>query len=431
MTAWAAWQHLLPDTAEERAGEFWLGGCPVHALAERFGTPLYLYDELTIRSAARHARAAFAPLRARVSFAAKACSIGGVLTLFREEGLDLDVVSAGEIEAARRAGFRPDQMHLHGNCKSDAELEQALEGAIRTVVVDSLDEIRRLEILAARRHRSVPIMLRLTLPLEAGTHPHLHTSGARSKFGLLTGAREEASAAEELARAAHLSLVGLHTHLGSQIPDADLYRHAAEAVIAAGHAWRRRGFDQVHELSVGGGWAVAYTPNERSLDARSVAAAIGPAFRSEPSFQPAVEPGRSLVARAGLAVYRVGAVKGDAGRRVVAVDGGIGDNPRPALYGAQYHAFLPCAPSAEPIGRADVVGRYCESGDVLASAVPLPIVHRGDLIAVPVAGAYHLSMASAYNLVPLPPVILVGNGSATQLVRRGTLADLFLREDKQ
>lgn len=428
MTAWDTYRHLLPDSAEVHDGELWIGGCWVTALAERFGTPLYIYDEETMRAAARRVRDAFAPLHVRVSFAAKSCAIGGVLRLFREEGLDLDVVSAGEMEAGRRAGFSPAQLHLHGNCKSEDELERAAHGETGIVVIDALEEIPTLNARAARYQRTVNVMIRLTLPLEAETHPHLQTSGARSKFGLLAGSREEEEAAGALSRANRLRLTGLHVHLGSQIDDAHIYRGAAERLIAAGHRWRQRGFSDVCELSVGGGWAVAYRPEERSLEPETVAGALAAAFQGEQLFRPAVEPGRALVARSGVAVYRAGAVKGGADRRVIAVDGGMGDNPRPALYGARYHAFLPARPLAEPLGQAEVVGRYCESGDVLARSVPLPRVDPGDLVAVPVSGAYHLAMASAYNLVPPPPAVLVGHGTARQMVRRATLDDLFRRE---
>ncbi len=425
------WARILPDGAAVCDGEMWLGGCRIADLAEQYGTPLYLYDELTLRSAARHVRRVFAPLRARVSYASKACSIGGILRVLREEGLDLDVVSEGEIEAGLRAGFQPAQLHLHGNCKSDAELTRAVDGAVRTVVIDGLEEIVRLEEIAAQRSRTIDVMLRLTLPIEAITHPHLQTSGTRSKFGLQTETGEDTAAARALIQSSHLRLVGLHIHLGSQIDNGAIYRQASEDLVSAGQHWRRLGFEHVHELSVGGGWRVPYTPDEQSLSAEAVAEAIAPAFQNDPSFRPAVEPGRALVARAAMAVYKVGSVKGDLHRRVVAVEGGMGDNPRPALYGARYHAFLPVAPCAEPLGPADVVGRYCETGDTLASAVPLPEVRTGDLLAIPVSGAYHLSMASTYNLVPPPPAVLVARGEGTQILRRGTVGDLFAREPDQ
>jgi diaminopimelate decarboxylase len=223
-----------------------------------------------------------------------------------------------------------------------------------------------------------------------------------------------------------LRLIGIHVHLGSQITDATVYRRAADEMVAFACDLRSRGFP-IEEVGLGGGWAVAYRPGDAALDAQAVATTVAQAFASQASMRVAIEPGRSLVARAGLAIYRVGSVKRRNGFRIVGVDGGMGDNPRPALYGSQY-TVLPERGLQKPVGNADIVGRYCEAGDVLARSIPMPEVSPGEILCVPVSGAYQLSMASTYNLVPQPAVVMVSRGSARLLVRRATLSDMFARD---
>jgi diaminopimelate decarboxylase len=436
----ATWRHIikesggspidraiLPDDVTFERGRLLVGGYYIGELANRFGTPLYVYDEATLRNEARRVLAAFQPLGARVSFAAKACSVLGILRIFEEEGLDLDVVSLGELTAGLRAGFRPVRLHLHGNLKTDDELEEAVRRGIRAIVIDDRDEIPRLEAICARLAATAQVMLRIALPLEAETHPHLRTSGNRSKFGLLRGSRDESEAFDRLTRSRSLRLIGVHAHLGSQIEDDGIYLRAARQLLALAGSLERRSFP-IEEVSVGGGWAVPYTPGGSELAPERVAESLAPVFARYAPYRPAVEPGRALVARSAVAVYRVGSVKSFEDTRIVAVDGGMGDNPRPALYGAQYTAFLPERPESVPLGPAEIVGRYCETGDLLARSVPLPAVVPGDLLCIPVSGAYHLSMASAYNLVPQPAAVLVSRGDARLLVRRATVEDLLLRE---
>jgi len=394
-------------------------------LAETYGTPLYIYDEQTLRASARTVLGAFSALGARVSFASKACDTVAILAVLRDEGLDLDVVSEGELVAALRASFQPSQIHLHGNCKTDAELEAAIRLGLHAIVVDNVEELERLAVRTGSLERPVDIMLRITLPLEADTHPHLQTSGRRSKFGFYLGSTEEQAAIELLARVPGLRLIGLHTHLGSQVVDVEIYREASQELLTLGHDLGRRGHP-ISEIAIGGGWAVPYRTDDASLSAETLAGAVGDVFAGS-GFRLAVEPGRFLVARAAVALYRVGSVKDTPAGRIVAVDGGMGDNIRPALYGASYEALLLEQPEAIPIGPADIVGRYCESGDFLARDVPLPSVKVGDLLALPVAGAYQLSMASAYNLVPPPAALLVANGRPRLIVRRTTIDDLLAR----
>ncbi|HZU11644.1 MAG TPA: diaminopimelate decarboxylase [Chloroflexota bacterium] len=421
----SALRSVLPDTACFDRG-LAIGGCDVSELAARYGTPLYLYCAATLRRSARDALAAFGPLGVRVSFAAKACALPGVMRIFADEGLGLDAVSAGEMEAGLRAAFPPDRIHLHGNVKSDQELEQAVRLGLHAVVLDNREEIVRLASIVARESVTVRVTLRLNLPLEARTHPHLQTTGARSKFGIPVGSEDEVAVGATLRAAPRLCLTGLHTHLGSQISDAELYETTVEEMRRQGVRYRDGGFP-IEEITVGGGWAEAYAPGDERLPMGRVAAVIGAAIPGA-DFRWGVEPGRALVARAGIAVYRVGAVKRISGRRLVAVDGGMGDNPRPALYGARYTGFIVGKEDAAPEGPATVVGRYCESGDILVHDVALPAVQAGDLLAVPMSGAYQLSMASAYNLVPPPAAVLVDAGRA-QLIRRRLTTQEILAAD--
>lgn len=415
-----ALQSLLPDSASIDRGHLCVGGCDVTELAAVYGTPLYIYDESTLQQQAARALAAFGS--SRVSFAAKACSIVGVLRILEAQGVGLDVVSEGEIEAGLRAGFPPHRMHLHGNAKADAELRRAVELGFHAIVLDNREELDRLETVCKQSGREARVMVRLDPPIEVETHPSLHTSGARSKFGFLWDSAELWHALDRLRCHPALRVVGLHLHLGSQIADPDVYRRAALMLRDLARSLPMNVFP-LEEMSLGGGWATPYRAGDPCLSPDQVAAVLPGAE----GLRWSVEPGRALVARAAVAVYRVGAVKLRDGRQMVAVDGGMGDNPRPALYGARYSAVAPGHMDAPHSHPAQVVGRYCESGDVLVEETLLPDLRAGDLLAIPVSGAYHLSMAGAYNLVPLPPAVLV-DGDHRQLTRRGTLADLLARE---
>lgn len=417
--------RLLPDSAATAGGRLTIAGLDLAVLAARYGTPLYVYDEQTLRSSARAVLKSFSNFDCRVSFASKACDVIAILAVLREEGLGLDVVSEGELTAGLRAGFRPEQIHLHGNNKSDAELDAAIRLGLHSIVVDNLEELERLVARSTHGDRRISIALRVSLPVEAATHPHLQTSGFRSKFGFYRGSNEEQAAIDLLERSPGLLLTGLHTHLGSQISDLDIYRQAAGELIELGRALRNRGCP-LEEISTGGGWAVPYRPDDTGLSGEEIAAVLQPVFRGT-GFRLSIEPGRAVVARAAVALYRIGSVKHTTTGRIVAVDGGMGDNPRPALYGARYSALLPERPTERDSGLADIVGRYCESGDLLVREAPLPPVRAGDLVCVPVAGAYQLSMASSYNLVPSPAAVLASPGEARLIVRRASIEDLLAR----
>lgn len=413
--------HLLPDSAAIDSGQLRLAGYPLADLAAEYGTPLYLYDEQTLRAGARKAIAAFGP--GRVSFAVKACSTVGVLRILGEEGVGLDVVSDGEIRAGLCAGVEPSRMHLHGNLKTDSELCWAVTAGAHAIVLDNGEEIERLDAICRETRVSVRVMMRLDPPVTVQTHPSLNTSGLRSKFGFLWDSPELERALRRLEGHPRMHLVGLHIHLGSQIGDPTVYASAAGELLGLARPLRARGFP-LEELSVGGGWAVPCAPGDVELLPEQVAAVLP----WEEGIRWTVEPGRALVGRAGIAVYRVGAIKWRDGKRLIMVDGGMGDNPRPALYGARYAALAPTRMDVPTLEPARVLGRYCESGDVLARDVHLPEMQAGDLLAIPVSGAYHLSMASTYNLVPVPPAVLVGDGYHCSLTRRATPQDLLARE---
>lgn len=422
----STWRAILPDALSVRDNVLALDGLPLDHLADSYGTPLYVYDEQTLRAASRDVITAFRDLNTRISYASKACDITAIMRVFQKEGLDLDVVSAGELVAGMRAGFHPQQIHLHGNCKSEAELRMAVDLGLHAVVIDNLEEVELLRTIAINGTSPVAVMLRTTLAVEAETHPHLQTSGYSSKFGIPRGSAVEDEALGILRRTPALRLMGVHCHLGSQIVDADIYRRAAGDLVSFASALRGQAFP-VEEISVGGGWAVAYRPDDTALSPKDVAALVRPIFQGS-GFRLAVEPGRALVARAGLALYRVGSVKQTEFGRIIAVDGGIGDNPRPALYGSPYEAIRVRSPRETATGPATVAGRYCESGDVLARSIMLPDIRAGDILCIPMSGAYHLSMASHYNLVPEPAVISVADGHARLMVRRGTVEDLLARQ---
>ncbi len=259
------------------------------------------------------------------------------------------------------------------------------------------------------------------------THPHLHTTGSQSKFGIERGSEEEEQAVELLRREPALRFEGVHCHLGSQISDVRVFGEAASALLDFVRELESQGL-RSREVSIGGGWAVAYVPGGEALSAHEVAREIAGPFEALPDIRIAVEPGRALVARAALAIYRVGSVKKGAQGRIIAVDGGMADNPRPALYGSPYTAFAPDRPTFSKGEQADVVGRFCESGDVLARGVSLPPVEVGDLLCIPVSGAYQLAMASNYNLVPRPAAVMVDGRDARLMTNRETVSSMLARE---
>jgi len=404
----------------------------VGTLAEEHDTPLYLLDEATVRGAMRAYRAAFAaayPGPHRVHYASKALLNTAVAQIVAQEGLGLDVVSGAELLVARRAGLSMGSVHMHGNAKSDAELARALDWGVGAVVADNLDELDRLAALSAGRAEPQGVLLRVAPNIDAHTHAHIATGGARSKFGLPLDQLDAAAA--RVRAAPGLRLLGLHAHIGSQLFEPGQIRAAVDVLAGLAAQLRERHGAELEELSPGGGLGVPYTPDMPPTDigayARAVAEATVAACAEHglPLPRLTVEPGRSIVARAGVAVYRVLGRKAD---QYLHIDGGMADNIRPALYGARYTALLANRADAPPGPPLDVAGRFCESGDVLLRDTPLPAANPGDLLAVAAAGAYTLSMASNYNLAPRPAVLLVGQGRARLIQRRETEEDMLARD---
>jgi diaminopimelate decarboxylase len=394
-------------------GHLEIAGCDVLELAAEFGTPAYIYAEDDMRARARATVAAFAERTDsfEVVYASKAFPCTAALRIFAEEGLSCDVASGGELYLALQAGFDPARIYMHGNNKTEAELEQALAAGIGHVIVDSFDEIDRLERVAAGRPQRV--LLRVTPGIHPDTHHKIATGQEDSKFGIPLATLPRAV---ERCAAAGLDLVGLHAHLGSQVFDLDVYDTLADVMTAAG---------DYPVVNMGGGFAVAYTRDQRPPPAAAYAEAM--LERLPDGIKVLCEPGRSLVANAGVSAYTVGTVKGvPRVRTYVSVDGGMADNIRPMLYDAVYEAEI-----ADRIGDSTpcrLVGMHCESGDILIKEAALEDPRVGDVLVTPATGAYGYAMASNYNGVPRPPVVFCRDGEARVVVRRETYEDLTSRD---
>ncbi|MFF3095407.1 diaminopimelate decarboxylase [Streptomyces cyaneofuscatus] len=426
LSVWPASTTRLPH------GRLAVGGVPLTDIADRFDTPAYVLDEDEVRTRCRTYRAAFPDTD--VLYAAKAFLSRAMVRWIEEEGLGLDVCSAGELELAHAAGFPPERMVLHGNAKSPRDLETALRLRVGRIVVDSPSEIARIAALVGPRGRQ-KVMVRVVPGVSAGGHEKIRTGTDNQKFGLsLTDGSAQHAVARVLGQS-QLELTGLHCHIGSQISDVKPYLVAVRRMVGLMARIRNSHGTTFAELDMGGGHGIAYRPGDPALDLTSLARRLRAELTASctaaglPVPGLVIEPGRAIAGPAGVALYRVLAVKHTGETVFVAVDGGMSDNPRPALYGARYAPRLISArPAAEPV-LATVVGRHCEAGDVLAADVPLPgDVRPGDLLAVPVAGAYQLSMASGYNIVGRPPIVAVREGTARLLVRRETLQDLRGRD---
>lgn len=424
-TAQGTLSHVWPEHAAlDGDGVLQLGGCDARELAREFGTPAYIVCEDDLRAQARAFRDAFARHagdNVEVHFASKAFPATAVLRVFAQEGLACDVASGGELALALNAGFDPKKIHLHGNAKTEAELRQALDAGIGDIVVDNLDELERLQRLVPPGSRQ-RILLRIAPGVSPETHPKISTGGPNTKFGLNP---DDAKIAIERARASdRLDLDGLHMHIGSQIMDLEPFRAALEALVELG---------EFHTLNLGGGLGVPYlheqsAPSVEEYVARKVALVrelAGPDVRI------ADEPGRALVARSTVTLYEVQSIKHNVATWV-GVDGGMSDNLRPMLYDARYEAQIvgrPIHTDAHPHGTVcHLAGKHCESGDLIIHDVELADPRVGDLVAVPVTGAYGHSMANNYNGQPRPPIVFVSGGEAKLVVRRETYEDLLRRD---
>ena len=420
------------STRPSPTGDLTVGGVSLAEAADRFGTPVYVLDEQEIRDRCRTYRTAFPD--ADVVYAAKAFLCRAMAHWVQEEGLGLDVCSAGELELAVTTGFPPERIVLHGNAKSPEDLRTALRLGVGRIVVDSTSEIARLAAITPADTRQ-KVMVRVVPGIAAGAHTKIRTGTDDQKFGLSITDGSAQHAVTRILDQPHLELVGLHCHIGSQIATTKPYVAAVRRMVGLLARIRDQHGVTLPQLDIGGGHAIAYRPGEERLDIPVLAGRVraeledGCARAGLPVPRLTLEPGRAIVGPAGVAVYRVLAVKRTGDRTFVAVDGGMSDNPRPALYGVRYAPRLIGRPATAPTRLVTVVGRHCEAGDILADEVALPgDVRPGDLLAVPAAGAYHLSMASGYNLVGRPPVVAVAAGIARVLVRRESLDDMNRRD---
>jgi diaminopimelate decarboxylase len=411
-------RHVLPDTARVDAwGRLSVGGVDVLDLAEEHGTPLFVYDEDHLRARCREAVAAFGD---GVAYGSKAFLCLAMARLVHEEGMRVDVATGGELHVVLTAGVPPDRIVLHGNNKSPEELRRAHQLGIR-VVVDSFDELDRLERLYEEDGRATTVMMRVTPGVEAHTHEYVMTGQVDSKFGLGLASGDAAKAVDHVRLHPAFDLAGIHAHIGSQI---FLLRSFEKAVgILADFVAPL----DIEELCLGGGLGVPYVEGEEAPSISEWAAVLHSACEAAGiAARVTVEPGRAIAAAAGLTLYRIGTVKQIPGvRTYVSVDGGMSDNPRPVLYGSGYEAFLPRSTVAERPRTVTVVGKHCESGDVVVRDAHVPAdLAVGDILCTPVTGAYGHSMASNYNKVPRPPVLFVRDGRARVVVRRETFDDL-------
>jgi len=421
---------LLPlNAAVDATGCLVLGGVSVAALAARFGTPLYVYDDGTIRAACRAYRDVFTTGRPgnRVHYASKAYLAPWLCRLLDEEGLDLDVVSGGEWFIAQAAGFPAARMRLHGNNKDAAELRMALDAGAGGIVVDNHDELGLLTSMAEAAGRRVPVLLRLSPGVEAHTHKYLQTGLLDSKFGLPIATGDALQALQCALAAAALDVRGYHMHVGTGLATCEAITEGVRRVVQFAQEARAQTGYWPREISAGGGLGIAYLRGERAPSVRAWGDAIARGLvGAEPRPAVSVEPGRSIVGRAGVALYTVGTRKRIAGvRDYVSVDGGMADNIRPALYQAGYTALAARRMNDRAVAPVTVAGRYCESGDILVRDAPLPALEPGDLLALAAAGAYCLPLSSQYNGALRPAVVVVRGGETRLVQRRGVFADLL------
>ncbi|APH04542.1 diaminopimelate decarboxylase [Bacillus weihaiensis] len=418
-------------------GHLEIGGVDTVKLAEKYGTPLYIYDVALIRDRARSFKETFEKMgvQAQVAYASKAFSSVAMFQLIDEEGLSLDVVSGGELYTAITSGFPASRIHLHGNNKSQAELKMALDAEVGCIVVDNFYELQLLEELSVNYTRKVPVLLRVTPGVEAHTHDYITTGQEDSKFGfgLLNGQIE--AAIESVLHSEGLNLLGIHCHIGSQIFDTTGFVLAAERVFEKIKEWQTN-YSYVPEVvNLGGGFGIRYTEEDQPLPATYYVEQIVEAVKKQVDVlginmpEIWIEPGRSLVGDAGTTLYTVGSQKTVPNiREYVAIDGGMSDNIRPALYQAKYEAVLANRVTEKHDTNVSIAGKCCESGDMLIWDLPLPKVKPNDLLAVFCTGAYGYSMANNYNRIPRPAVVFVENGEDHLVIKRESFEDLIVND---
>ena len=421
-------KEVFPDTSRvSDEGHLVIGGCDAVELAERFGTPMMVFDRATLEARAKAFSSVLEP--ARVHYAGKALCCVGVLEVVRDLGLSLDVCSGGELATALAASFPTERITFHGNNKSPAELEMGIGSGVGKIVVDSFDEIDRLDRMGA----SVDLMVRVTPGVEAHTHEYVQTGQEDSKFGFTLAEGVAMEALRRAQSAGDCTLRGIHAHIGSQIFELSAFDLAVERIADfLARARDEIGFE-ARDVNLGGGFGIAHTRDETTPDpgesVRRLVDVVEREFaaRSLPIPDVYIEPGRATVGASMVTLYRIGTIKRIPGvRTYVSVDGGMSDNIRPALYDARYEARLANRMTADAGPRVTVAGKHCESGDILIRDVHLPEdVAVGDLLCIPATGAYTYSMANNYNRLPRPPIVMVADGEATEIVRRETYDDIL------
>ena len=423
---------LFPLTAEvSQQGHLIIGGCDTVELASEFGTPLYLFDESSLRSKCSELKTELGRHYGDVAviYAGKAFINGALALIFNQEGLGLDVVSAGELGIAQSVGFPLDRVYFHGNNKSAEEIKLALKWHIGRIVVDNFFELKMLGEMAKEPGYIPDILLRLSPGVDPHTHRYNATGIVDSKFGFPLASGEEAVA--QAMSAPNLNLVGLHFHLGSLIFEVEPYQESIELILSFAIEMKQKYGFELKELNIGGGFAIQYVLDSPSLPiavyAETIASKIISKCQELHLALPRliVEPGRAIVGRAGVALYRVGVVKDIPGVRCyVSVDGGMADNIRPALYGAKHEVIVANKVLEREMGMVTIAGKFCESGDILVRDIDLPPVSAGDIIAIADSGAYCLPLASNYNASLKPAIVLVKEGKVRLIRRRETIADL-------
>jgi diaminopimelate decarboxylase len=426
---------LFPLAAEVNdQGHLVIGGCDVVDLAEEFGTPLYLFDESTLRHKCREFKDEFCRYHpdTLVIYASKAFLNKALALIFKEEGLGLDVVSGGELSIAHSVDFSLDKVYFNGNNKTPEELNLALDWGVGRIVVDNFYELELLNKLVKEKGTSQDILLRLTPGVDPHTHQYTTTGTIESKFGfpLATGQAEEA--VNQALSASNLNLLGFHFHLGSPVSEIQPYELAMELVLGFAREMSRKFKFNLNEFDIGGGFAVPYTLDSEVPTIADYAGALTGKLSSLISglglsrLRLIIEPGRAIVGQAGVALYKVGAIKEIPGiKKYVCVDGGISDNIRPALYGAKYEALVSNKALKAEKEVVTIAGKLCQSGDILVRDINLASVHPGDIIAIPVCGAYSIPMSSNYNAMPRPAIAMVKEGRARLIRRRETYQDLM------
>ncbi|MBI5285739.1 MAG: diaminopimelate decarboxylase [Chloroflexi bacterium] len=429
-----AYASIFPRTTAVHGGRLSIGGCDAQELTREFGSPLYVFDEAELRATCREYVQAFTSRHAdtEVTYASKAYLSRFMAAVARDEGIGLDVVSGGELAVALSAGFPAGRCHFHGNNKTETELREAVEAGIGRIIVDNFHELELLDGIARAMGKTQAIILRLSPGIDAHTHAKTTTGTLDTKFGfpISTGAAEQAVA--DAQRLGSVDLVGLHCHLGSPLFDLDPYDEANRVMLGFAAEMVRKHGMRFREYSPGGGFASQYVREKPAPPVEAYAEEIVSSFKRRcaenklPLPHLFVEPGRSLVARAGVALYTAGARKEIEGLRTwVSVDGGMADNIRPAIYDAKYEAVVVNRADDEPSETVTIAGKYCESGDILVRDARLPRTQPGDVIALPASGAYCLTMASNYNMALKPAVVAVKDGRARLVRRRETYADLM------